>query len=40
MTTRYSLRTIALRVGEESTFLVYIGGLMTKGSSDDKVTNS
>jgi hypothetical protein len=36
-TTRYGLRTIALRVEEEGTFLVHVRGLTTKGGSDDKV---
>ena len=40
VTTRYGLRTIALRVGEEGTFLVYVGGLTTKDSGDDEVANS
>jgi hypothetical protein len=36
-TTRYGLRTIALRVEEESTFLVHVRGLTTKGGGDDEV---
>ena len=40
MTTRSGLYTIALRVEEEGTSLVYIGGLTSKVSSDNKVTNS
>jgi hypothetical protein len=36
-TTRYGLRTIALRIEEEGTFLVHVGGLTTKGGGDDEV---
>jgi hypothetical protein len=38
-TTRYGLRTIALRVEEEGTFLVHVRGLKSKGGGDDEVAN-
>ena len=38
--TRSGLYTIALCIEEEGTSLVHIGGLTSRVSSDDEVTNS
>jgi hypothetical protein len=38
--TRYGLRTTALGVEEEGTFLVQVRGITTKGGGDDEVANS
>ena len=39
-TTRSGLYTIALRVEEEGTSLVHVGGLTSRVSGDDEVANS